>query len=478
MSTHNTYIDELAPWEMKKGYYQNIELGRDVFAQRTEIRNQIREMIANQIELTSTAITSREIIDDTINSLAYETRNIENGAFGLKAAFEWNISEVVWQIEQNTKAFKKILNTLYMDQDGLVKEMRKEAQEAYEKGEIANVLEIYLEMSQTFRKDFSINISLGIIYLFYEVKKEKALDCFSKAVESAKVQSVYYTSYALLYKALILRDLGHFGEAEECTKQAIDLTPNFTEAIYQNAQYNALLKSPGKTIPLLKEVINKDIVYCLKISNEQDFNEIGTEVTKMFEDIRGPQIKSIKNKQKAFDEKLFYFIYNINNIKEQGNNISYEYKIKLLKEEREELAYMINYNSIIDTYVVNYGFSQLDVLLNRHISSLIDDCKRFRNRLENQKKEVSNKLLEVKKKRSFLQLFIYTLFSQVYAIPIGLSMSLSSGILIIEAVAFVSCFALVIILPRLKWKRIYYLLERKGYLLDQIVNRIRELLFK
>lgn len=57
MKTHNTYIDELAPWEMKKGYYQNIELGRDVFAQRTEIRNQIREMIANQIELTSTAIT-------------------------------------------------------------------------------------------------------------------------------------------------------------------------------------------------------------------------------------------------------------------------------------------------------------------------------------------------------------------------------------------------------------------------------------
>jgi tetratricopeptide (TPR) repeat protein len=64
-----------------------------------------------------------------------------------------------------------------------------------------------------------------------------------------------YTSYALLYKALIKRDFGLIEDAEKCTSEAIKLSPGFTEAMYQNAQYNALLNRPEKAIPLLKKAI-------------------------------------------------------------------------------------------------------------------------------------------------------------------------------------------------------------------------------
>lgn len=470
------YIDELAPWEKKKGYYQNIEPGKKVFAQRMDIRNQIREMIVTQIGITSTTVTSKEIVNDIINSIADDDRNIGNGIFGLKAAFEWGISEVVWQIEQNTKEFKNIIKVLYAPLSKLLKDMRLEAQVAYEKGKMADALINYLELSQVNKKDFSVYISLGIFYLFYEVNKEKALYNFDKAIEITKSHSDYYTSYALLYKALILRDLGRIKEAEECSRQAMDLTPYFSEAIYQNAQYNALLNKPEDAIPLLKQVINHDVLYCLKINNERDFHEIKPHISKMFEEIRDKINKRFKNKLKKFDKKVYYFNNIINNIREQGYNIPNNFNVELLQEKRDELADKINYKTILDEFISDYSFSKLGLLLNQDILSLKDICKEIRNRLKIKKDQTGKKLLEVKKKISFSHFFIYTLLIQVYAIPIGLSFRASFSTIILEVVVFVSCFLLVIITPRLKWKNIYYHLKKEEYKLFQIVKRIEAIL--
>ena len=130
-------------------------------------------------------------------------------------------------------------------------------------------------------------MSIGIIYLFHEANKEKALDSFDKAIIHAGKQSAaYYKNYALLYKALVKRDYGLIEEAEELTNQALNTKPNLAEAIYQNAQYNALLNKQDKAIPLLKKVIDSDIVYCLKINNEHDFDGMRSQTNKLFEKVR------------------------------------------------------------------------------------------------------------------------------------------------------------------------------------------------
>ena len=68
---------------------------------------------------------------------------------------------------------------------------------------------------------------------------------------------------------------------ENVQASAIELSPGFTEAMYQNALYNALLNRPEKAIPLLKRVIKEDIVYCLKICGEQDFKRISSEIAEL-----------------------------------------------------------------------------------------------------------------------------------------------------------------------------------------------------
>ncbi len=480
------FNEKLSSREMKGGHYQGIKLGQEVTLQKIDISNQIREMLTSQVGLVSATDANREIIGEVISHLTYNMREVGNGIFGLKAAFEWDISDVVWQIEQNTRDFKDMIRVLYASQDVSLLNMRLLAQGAYEEGKIADALSIYLELSQKYQDDFSVFLSLGIICFFYEKNKEKALDNFNKAIETAKSQSDYYTSYALLNKALVLRELDLLEEAEESSRRAIDLSPDFTEAIYQNAQYNALLEKLDKVIPLISKIIHIDILYCLKISNEQDFNGIRQPIEMIFEEISIPKNKKIKHKLEELDRRLYYFNTITNNIRKQGFNVTSNFDINQPKENKNELAGLINYDSVLNTFVVDKCLSRLDVFFNHDISLLLSDCKEIRRGLGKEKHEAADKLLEKKGKGSFFKFFLYLLASQLYAVPLGILLSkyiisievymgIPPGVLILEAVAVVSCFFTILALsigPRLKLKRVYSGVQNKERKLNKIIRMI------
>ncbi len=480
------FKDELNSGGMKGGHYQEIKLGREVTLQKIDINNQIRDMVTYNIELAGTTSTNREIIGEAISHLTHNMREVGNGIFGLKAAFEWNISDVVWQIEQNTRDFKDMLKALYASQDASLMNMRLLAQDAYEGGEIADALSIYSELSQKYQDDFSVFMSLGIISLFYEKNKEKALDNFNKAIEIARSQSDYYTSYALLYKAFVLRGLDLLEEAEKASKQAINISPDFTEAIYQNAQYNALLQKPDKVIPSISKVIHIDILYCLKINNEQDFNGIRQSLEAVFEEISVPRNKKIKRKLKELDKRLYSFNTIIDSIQKQDINIASNFSIKQLKENRNELAHLINYDSILNAFVVDKCLSRLETFFTHDVSQLLSDCIEIRSRLEKEKHEAADKLLDNKGKKSIFKFFLYLFASQLYAVPLGILVSkfivsvetymgIPPGVLILEAVAVASCFFTILVLniaPRFKLKGIYTGIQKKERKIDKIIKMI------
>ncbi len=468
----NTYIDELAPWEKKKDHYRDIQLGKDVITQKGDIKSQALEMITSQIASTNEIIASQNIMIDTINDLACDMQSIENGIYGMKAAFEWGISDVVWQIEQNSHKLKDILELLYVSSDRRIKNLRWDAEEYYGSGKIDQALESFLDLSTENQYDFSVHMSIGIIYLFHKIDKEKALDFFDKAIDHAGKQYSFYTSYALLYKALIKRDYGLIEEAEELTNQAIETLPNFTEAIYQNAQYNALLNKPDKVIPLLKKAINSDIVYCLKINNEKDFDGMRPQINKLFEEVRDEKKEKVKHKQMGLEEKISLLDSTISYIMELGYDIPKALNVKSLKERNIEGNNIIANNSIFDAAIADLILSQLNRRLQHDEAKLKDNCEEIKGDLENEIQKINSELSEVKKKGNFLYFFLYLFAGQIVVIPIGLSMETFTGMCISEAVLFVLCLYWNIILPRSKWEKIYALLQNKQDKRDQIVERI------
>jgi len=142
------YINELAPWERKSEYYMHLQLGKDIKSQTEIINKQTKEMISSQIASTNSIISSQERIYDELGNLSYGISGVEHGIYELKAAFEWGISEVVWQFEQNREVLKNILEVLMAPLDTQAKELRKRAEYAYSNAWYEDSLKDFLESEQ------------------------------------------------------------------------------------------------------------------------------------------------------------------------------------------------------------------------------------------------------------------------------------------------------------------------------------------
>ena len=468
----NTYIDELAPWEKRNEYYSDIQLGRDIKIQKGEMMSQALKMITSQISSTNAIVASQNIVVDTISDLLRDTERIGDGILGMRAAFEWGISDVVWQIEMKSARMKEFIKPLYAAADKKTKHLREEVEEDYGQGHTDYALENFLILTRENEFDFSAHMSVGIIYLFHKIDKEKALDYFDKAVTYAQKQSTYYASYALLYKALIKRDYGLIEEAERLTKKAVATLSNFTEAMYQNALCNALLNKPDKAIPLLKQAIDIDVVYCLKINNEPAFDGIRPQITKLFEEVREERNEKIKNRQKNIESTILLLDNTIDYIMEIGYDVSKGSHTQPLKEKNAEATDIIANNSIFDTRIASLVFSQLNKRLQHTEARVKDKCLEIKEDFENGIEEIERKLAATKTRKNLLFFIIYLFAGQIVAIPIGLSTETIAGMGIAEAALLALCAYWNIILPHSQLRKDYILLRNKEYKLDHIKNRI------
>ena len=464
---------ELAPWEEKRKYYKDIQLGKDPEAQINAISNQTREMIASQIAAKNDIIASDGIIDDAADSFTYGIQSVKNGIFGLKAAFEWGISDVVWQIEMSRQELKDTLNTIYASHDEKTKELRKQAKDAYDSGKVNDTFGIFLKLLNEAGDDFTVHMSLGIIHLFNKIEKEKAFAYFNDAMNQAKQQSVYYASYALLYKGLIKRDFGLIEEAEECALQAMEISPEFIEAIYQNAQYNAILNKPDKAVPLLRKAINSDLIYCLKINNEPDFDRIRSEVNDLFNEIRDEKNEAIKGKQKKMKEMMLSLNEITDDIGNLGHDISEIVHIKSLQESSEKTAVMLKNYTIFNSHIVNHNLQQLEKRFQQNISVLKEKCPEIRKEIED-KIHGKGDELKGKSKINITRLIFYIIIGQIVIISNGLTFNSMITIYVAEAILFALCAYFIVIRPRSKAKGAHSLQERLDKL-DQMMERISNL---
>jgi len=297
------FYEKLAPWEQRKEHYSMIQLGKDVKEQTEVLNQQTKAMIAAQLASAKAVIASQERIAEGIDAVAYGVERVEQGISELKSAFEWGISEVVWQIEQNRTVLKDILEILMAPLDTQARERRKRAEEAYANGWIEDAEEEFLASEQLNRFDFSIHMSLGMIYLFHIIDKRKALAYFEKAAKYARPKSSFHVSYALLYKALIHFDMGNAEEAERVSSEAVELSPDFAEALYQNAQYNAQLSNVKKSVVNLEKAIRSDRLYCLKADKDELFDPIRSEVDALFERLRNEEGKKAADSLAKLSER-------------------------------------------------------------------------------------------------------------------------------------------------------------------------------
>ncbi len=453
----DTYLDTLAPWEERRAYYSNIKPGNKIVEVKEALKKQTKKMISAQIAPADSIISSQGRKEDVIHDIEYDMKSIGQGMRGLKAAFEWGISDVVWLIEKDREDLKGIIAAI-SGATSQINVLRDKAEDAYASGKMDNALVHLTELEPHTMKDFTVCISLGIIYLFHKIDKKKALEYFEKAVKNARrSQAAYYASYALLYKALIKRDFGLIEEAEECTNEAIKLSPDFTEAMYQNAQYNALLNRPGKAIPLLKKAIKDDIVYCLKILWEQDFDGIKPEIIKLYEEIRDEKKAEVKEKLEGEKKSVVLLNNAVKGMQKLGYDVPKDSSVELFQKNEEgensEIDYMLENNSVFDVYIADILLALLSTKLKRKKDRLKRKSNEIQINLDRQVQDLSAEM-KGKKKSGLVPFLIYFVCGQIIAFPFGKYIGMPIGICITEGILFFICLYVSVIMPQSKWKEI------------------------
>ena len=363
------YLTELAPWERKNECYNNIKLGKDLKTQIKNISTATSAMMAAQMASAHSMIVSQERIKEKIDNAPYEIERVEQGIYGLRAAFEWGISDVVWQIEQNREALKSILEVFSASLETQGKEIRKKAEKAYANGWYDEALESFLESEKKDLYDFSIHISIGMIYLFNKIDKNKALEYFDKAIKYARPKSSYHEAFALLYKALIKRDLGLLKEAEQHAAEAIELYPDFAEAYFQNALFNAQLANAHQAIDSLEAAIRMDKNYCLK-ANDSVFNPIRDEVDQLIVTLKDETNKACA----ALIGKIVLTLKETNDLlKPYADYGKRSFSIKQYDFEFMEIEYLLKRNSYFDCLDAQ---SRLNALVSQ-IQQYADNAKQY-----------------------------------------------------------------------------------------------------
>lgn len=370
------YLNQLAPWEEKKQYHEVIRLGSNLRKQTEALKSASQAQIQAQLESANSIIASNErvtnIIENGLNELSVGIRDISNGINGLRSAFEWGISEVVWQIEQSNKSLLDILEVLMAPLDTKAKELKRRAEEAYSNGWYEDALEDFIKSKELNKYDFTIHISIGMIYLFHSSDKIKALESFEKAIKYSRPKSNYHTSYSLLYKAIILFDNESLEEAEKASSEAIQLTPDFLEAIYQNSVYNAILNKDDKYLKNLRRLFTKDVRYVLKANSDKLFDSVRVQINQLIIQMKdekllkcSKQLNDLKSKLSERDEIVNIYSSMIDN----HYNIKPKDK-KYFKNIIKEIESLISLNSYFDAHACIFRINEMTAKLNECFESL------------------------------------------------------------------------------------------------------------
>ncbi|CAK0766771.1 putative TPR repeat-containing protein [Gammaproteobacteria bacterium] len=287
-------INELGSFLSKKSYYFGIALGKDIETQIYLVSQATKELLTTQAAFADESVASKGRIADGLDYLSSSMDDVREGVFGLKSAFEIGISEVVWQIEKRKRELQDILKISMLYLDSQNKERRKRAENSYLNGLIDVAEEEFLFFEELNGLDFTIHINLAMIYMFHKVDIEKSIEYFNKAIECIRQRSPYYTSFSLIHKAILLREANLIEDARTCLEEAVRLSPNFCEALYQ-LTITELATDKDKAMSFIFKLLEMDIRYALKIEDEPAFITIKEDLHTRYRTIvnsRTPEIRS------------------------------------------------------------------------------------------------------------------------------------------------------------------------------------------
>jgi tetratricopeptide (TPR) repeat protein len=187
------------------------------------------------------------------------------------------------------------------------------------------------------------------------VNKERALEYFQKAAEWVKNKSPFYTSYALLFQALIKRDLDEIIDAEILTQEAVAKSPDFSVVLYENSFLNAMLGRQDAALQALNKAGAFDPRYFLKALGDPAFQPYKAKINALVAEAKTLKGRSVEGSYRQIQE----IMNDINDLTKQFNDKYHSSQISVDRDVvkgigggLEELEKAMARNSLLDYVMV------------------------------------------------------------------------------------------------------------------------------
>ncbi len=185
-----------------------------------------------------------------------------------------------------SSSIQEIATILKIPSETQAEEWRLMAEELRRREVYDESIELFLKALNANRLDYQIYIGLAETYLRIR-QFDNAKTYFENSLPHAPSSSIFtYKSYSLRFIGHIYYCRADYDKAIESLGKAIELSPSYTKAHYDLAQYYAVTGDAERAIPFLQKVIEKDSLYFNLAEREQNFNPIKDAILQLLGDIK------------------------------------------------------------------------------------------------------------------------------------------------------------------------------------------------
>jgi len=362
------------------------------------IPQQAKEIIASNEALSRTFCDKFNEVNGTISEgfdiIGQKIDNISQGIETLNATFNYGIILLVKELEVQTKLMNNILEKLDSIYQTLKSPTLTQAREFYNigrdrfrKGLLCESLESFKKAEEKNNTDFLTQYYLGHLYLYGKNEDYNVIDLteaekhfrnaakyasteFKELPEAKKFYGESYFHLSVLYFIVANEKFEKGENADEvehvtkdsakAAKKAIEIYPELSVSFYQYAKACALLKNKEEAIKNLEIAIRIDRNYCIKATIDKDFDNIRTDILKLFERLRREAEKEANRVPNKIRELLDSYIYSTKDAKQAMQKIN-----ELLKDAKqlyrggtyfdylEVIECLNNTKYILDSFVPN-----------------------------------------------------------------------------------------------------------------------------
>ena len=214
----------------------------------------------------------------------------------IASILEWGFHEIVWQLSQQTEILRSIDQTLKTPSETQANEWRKMGEELRRRGVLDEAEDFFLKARKSNPLDYRIYMGLAETYILREnlddakiVLEQSLLHALSKGTFDFKSYS-----YRLIGRIYFCHE--EYQDAATTLKNAIGLSPDYADGLYDYSQYSALIKNREDSLLALEKAINKKTIYFYFAQKEKNFYPIRNYVDHLLNKIRE---EARQNAQKA-----------------------------------------------------------------------------------------------------------------------------------------------------------------------------------